>query len=77
VKAGWYWYILDGSEEWTIVKVSDGLSGQSVTFSGSDIDWSIEEAKGNGEFGTRIPQKNKRMGSIAEITSQRKSATFK
>jgi hypothetical protein len=77
VKAGWYWYILNGSEEWMIVKVSEGLSDPSVTFSGSDIDWSIDEARGNGKFGTRIPQKNKRVGSIAESASQKKSVNFR
>lgn len=77
MKAGWYWYLQKGSIKWTIVLVRDLRPHPEVLFIGTDIDQSLEEAKGNGEFGTRIPQKKKRMGLISEITNQRKSANFK
>jgi hypothetical protein len=74
MKPGYYWYIEANSEDWQIVLVTDA---RYVWFVGSEIESSVEELKGNGEFGPRIPQKAKRVGSIAEITSQRKSAKFR
>lgn len=59
MKRGYYWYYVIYDGDWIIVRI-DGM--KRVWHHGSDVDQSIEEAKTEGEFGPRIPQRVAKVG---------------